>query len=255
MIAYLAGSIAASWIALMTITILASIMGVRVGLSTAALIVGAAAASSIMITAFVKSRIAGWLEGVMRGSVEESYSGLQEALATNSRGELDEDNLLLAWSLFKSLMDRIAPSSHRLYLAVYSGGLPIAVYPPDGLAMVVDGYDGVEGGPSIEVRGDEVYVNLDYMDYEILASSMEDGERLVDRTGYTITILYLIAKSLAEKLVTPNEAIAAYIAYKAIYKMVRQGIIEASEDALSHIPLERDEVKNLIREQVTRESV
>lgn len=188
------------------------------------------------------------LVGLARGGeswvAEESLVDLEE---------LVEDHGFQVWALAKSLAERMTRRRVEVQLVVTDEGVPVYVYPENSLVEIGDEEEDTISATAGE--GGVINVTVDGGSFAALARSVRDGERLEIKTQDALEALYRLAKALSEAIHGRGNPLNAYTAYKAIENLEEEGVISIDPDLKARLPLEDDETRSRIREQVRQEKL
>ena len=246
---------------------LPAIIGWWAGTITVYVLVEAVSSGGLKVIAAILGGVLGAIAGVVfasraSGSDEEkvsesstetsAYSSLDELMGYDVAApiEFSGEDLLKLWALTKSLVEKLSSRPLETAIVVVSEeGVPEAVYPDDAPVFIDDEEDAYDITAVLEEGW--VIAVLPLEAAAIILNSIDDGLLRV-KSEEELHILYMLAKKLAYALGQKHE-IAAYSAYKALLKLVNEGVIVMSEDMARLLPLEPEEVRRRVREQVKLE--
>ncbi len=168
--------------------------------------------------------------------------------------DIDSEDMVKLWGLVEGIASKL--SNRRLNTAVVvvsEEGLPEAAY-PDYAPIIIDDYDGdYDYEVSVSVADDWVIVYLRIDVAAALVDALREGDRLEAGDEEILRSAYDIAKGIA-MAIGQSEDLAAYSAYKALLKLIKEGYIVAPDSLVAAMPFEPDDVKRRVKEQVRLES-
>lgn len=168
----------------------------------------------------------------------------------------DPEGELLVWALADTLYKAMG-GKEELVVSVVDDGIPVTAYPPERY-MYVDSEEAESQEPPRAVRDPDTgvaLVTLSPRQFRLLAKAAKagEGESVVVKDDETLEALYSMTRALAETMTGPSP-LASYVAYKAILKASRKGVIRFDpEDLLDKLPLEDAATRRRIKEQVSEE--
>ncbi len=170
--------------------------------------------------------------------------------------EVDEEDLYMAWLLVERVIKEAAPDARRVVVVVESED-GVVEYP---LFEDVDEFNvkGIETGYRVKAvlyNDGLVKIVLTPDVLEKLARAVEEGkgESAVIVDDEVLMALYDMAKKAYKVVYKAPEDLSAYVAYKAIMRLVRKGVIKAPRNLLDLLPFEPTELREQILHQVREE--
>ncbi len=165
-------------------------------------------------------------------------------------GDSSDEALINVWGLASSLAQAMSKRPIEVAVVVLEDGVPVAVY-PETAGIEIDDEDGQVR--AVTGEGGRITVNIDVKSFRALAASIKDGEQLVVRDRAALEALYSLAKALSEAIHGSDNPMKVYIAYKAIRALEERGALKIEPELKARLPLEDEETRRRIREQVEEE--
>jgi len=259
----LAGGLIGAWFGGVTLHITGMLLGVGASLALTA----AGALAGFLLGYKVMGRIYRRLEeaeaGLERGilvyyGVREGDARLFDAdfmVVDDSEDDLvysedSEEAMINVWGLASSLAGAMSRRRLDIALVVLDEGVPIAVYPETATVEIDDDDAQVR---AVSGESGKITVNLDVRSFKALAASVREGEQVVIKDRGSLEALYSLAKALSEAIHGSDNPMKVYIAYKAIKALEEKGVIRIEPELKARLPLEDEETRRRIREQVEEE--
>ncbi len=217
---------------------------------TVAVAVGGAVGAIVGIGLALKGRL-GKTEKIQATAddVSSSYSSLSDLIGYEMEApvEFTGEDLLKLWALTKSLVEKLSSRPLETAVVIVSEeGVPEAVYPDDAPIFIDDEEDSYDVTAVLE---EDWVIAVFPVEAAVTALNAIDDGVVRIKSEEELYVLYMLAKRLAYAL-GQRPDIAAYSAYKALLKLANEGVIELGEDMARLLPLEPEDVRRRVREQV-----